>query len=74
MAVTGALLVPIYLVLRSGPIFLFALALFIGGYLVQFLGHALEWSEPGEITAIRQWLGRRRSRQAEPALSETQAS
>ena len=31
------------------PLFLFALALFVGGYMVQFLGHALEGTDPGEI-------------------------
>lgn len=58
ISLVGVLLAPIYLALLSWPIFLFALSLFVGGYLVQFLGHAIERSEPGEITAIRQWLAR----------------
>jgi hypothetical protein len=53
----GVLLVPIYFALASVPIFLFSLALFVGGYLIQFAGHAVEGSEPGEVSAIRRRLG-----------------
>ena len=35
--ILGILLIPIYLTLVSIPIFLLALALFVGGYLIQFL-------------------------------------
>ncbi len=34
-----------------------ALALFVGGYLVQFLGHALEGTDPGEIILLKRQLG-----------------
>ena len=56
--ILGVLLMPIYLLQLSIPLFLVALVLFVGGFGLQFLGHALEGSEPGEITALR--LGGRR--------------
>ena len=45
--ILGVLLIPIYVLLMSVPLFLFALVLFVGGYLLQFLGHALDGTEPG---------------------------
>src|SRR4051794_31282264 len=51
--ILGVLLIPIYVMLISVPIFLFALSMFVGGYLIQFLGHALDRSEPGEIRYLR---------------------
>ena len=53
----GFLLIPIYVFQLSIPIFLFALALFVGGYLMQFLGHVLEGSDPGEIIYFKRKLG-----------------
>ncbi len=53
MTLIGALMVPIYVGLMSLPIFVFSLSLFVVGYLFQFLGHALEGSEPGEIAYLR---------------------
>ena len=53
--ILGVLLMPIYVMLMSVPLFLFALVLFVGGYLLQFLGHALDGTEPGEIKALRIW-------------------
>ena len=38
-------------------LFLFALALFLGGYMVQFLGHAIEGTDPGEIILLKRRLG-----------------
>jgi uncharacterized membrane protein YGL010W len=55
--IVGVLLMPIYVVLMSIPLFLFALALFVGGYLIQFLGHAIERSDPGEIIYFKRKLG-----------------
>ena len=55
--IIGVLLMPIYVVLLSVPLFLFALALFVGGYLIQFLGHALEGSDPGEVIFFKRKLG-----------------
>lgn len=55
--ILGVLLIPIYVMLISVPIFLLALGLFVGGYLIQFLGHLLDASEPGEIIYLRSKLG-----------------
>jgi hypothetical protein len=57
--ILGAVFIPIYVMLMSVPIFLLALALFGGGYLIQFLGHAIDGSEPGEVTFLRKKLGTR---------------
>jgi hypothetical protein len=54
----GALFVPIYLCRLSWPVFLLALALFLGGYLLQFAGHLLEGTDPGEIIYFKRKLGR----------------
>ena len=55
--IVGVLLMPAYLLLMSVSLFLFALVLFVGGYLVQFLGHALEGTDPGEIIYFKRKLG-----------------
>ncbi len=55
--IIGVLLMPIYVVLMSVSLFLFALVLFVGGYLVQFLGHALEGTDPGEVIFFKRKLG-----------------
>jgi hypothetical protein len=55
----GALFVSIYLSLLSLPVFLLALALFLGGYLFQFAGHLLEGTDPGEIIYFKRKLGMR---------------
>ncbi|CAN5725908.1 hypothetical protein BH23PLA1_BH23PLA1_40330 [soil metagenome] len=55
--VLGVVLIPIYLTLLSVPIFLLSALLFIGGFLLQFLGHALDGTEPGEITFLKRQLG-----------------
>ncbi len=51
--IIGVLMVPIYVMMLSAPIFLLSAGLFLGGYLIQFLGHALEGTEPGEIAYLR---------------------
>jgi uncharacterized membrane protein YGL010W len=56
--ILGVLMIPIYVLLVSVPLFLVALALFVGGYLIQFLGHALEGTDPGEIILLKRKLGR----------------
>ena len=53
----GVLLIPVWAFALSVPIFLFALALFVGGYVFQFLGHALEGTDPGEIIYFKRKLG-----------------
>ena len=61
--ILGVLLMPIYVMLMSPTLFVFALVMFVGGFGLQFLGHALDGSEPGEIRALRRWLaGRRQAR------------
>ena len=37
---------------------LWALGAFIAGYAMQFLGHAIEGSEAGELILLKRWLGR----------------
>ncbi|QDV35978.1 Mpo1-like protein [Tautonia plasticadhaerens] len=65
--ILGVLYIPFYLTLLSVPVFLLALCLFDGGYLVQFLGHAIDRSEPGEIALLRKWLRRQWERRTAPA-------
>jgi hypothetical protein len=55
--ILGVLFVPIYLTLLSPPIFFVALALFVGGYVLQFAGHVLEGTDPGEIIYFKRKLG-----------------
>ncbi len=55
--ILGVLLIPIYSFTMSVLLFLFALALFLGGYMVQFLGHAIEGTDPGEIILLKRRLG-----------------
>ncbi len=65
--ILGVLLLPIYVLLVSISVFLLALILFVGGFLIQFLGHGLDGSEPGEIRGIRIWLAKRREARLERA-------
>ena len=53
----GALFVPIYLCMLSWTMFFLALGLFVGGYLLQFAGHLLEGTDPGEIIYFKRKLG-----------------
>ncbi|MGP0066371.1 MAG: Mpo1-like protein [Isosphaeraceae bacterium] len=53
----GVLFVPIYLSLLSLQLFYVALALFLGGFLIQFAGHFLEGTDPGEIIYFKRKLG-----------------
>ena len=53
----GVMLIPVYVYCLSIPIFLLAFSLFVGGYLVQFLGHALEGTDPGEVIYFKRKLG-----------------
>ena len=54
----GALFVPIYLCMLSWNVFFLALALFLGGYSLQFAGHFLEGTDPGEIIYFKRKLGK----------------
>ena len=33
-----------------------ALAAFLGGYLLQFVGHAIEGNDAGEVVLVKRWL------------------
>ncbi len=35
-----------------------ALGCFLGGYALQFLGHAIEGNDAGEAVLVKRWLGR----------------
>ena len=59
--------------LAAGGKFGWAAGLFVGGYLLQFLGHAIEGNDAGEVVLIKRLLGRpyvaiapRRKGSAEP--------
>jgi hypothetical protein len=55
--ILGVLLFSAYVVLVSRPLFLFAVALFAGGYALQFAGHAIERTDPGEVIFFKRKLG-----------------
>ncbi|MDB5349757.1 MAG: hypothetical protein JWN86_1004 [Planctomycetota bacterium] len=73
LTLMGALLVPVYVALLSRPIFLFSLSLFVVGYLIQFLGHALEGTEPGEILYLRKKLVRSLRKRLRKTIAATAA-
>ncbi len=58
LTLIGVLIAPLYVVLLSPLVFGFSTGLFVVGYLIQFLGHALEGTEPGEIAYLRKKLVR----------------
>lgn len=66
VSIIGLLLLPIALPTASAATFGVAIGLFVAGFLFQFLGHALEGTEPGEVTLLKRRLGRRRP-EVEPA-------
>ena len=43
--------------LALAPIFFLALALFVGGFVLQFAGHLLEGTDPGEVIYFKRKLG-----------------
>jgi len=53
--VLGVVLMPIYLFLGSLPVFLLALAAFVGGYQLQFLGHIWDGTESGEMRSLKRF-------------------
>lgn len=71
LTITGVLLVPVYVFLLSLPIFVFATSLFVIGYLIQFLGHGLEGTEPGEITYLRMKLTRSLRKRLQKTIAAT---
>ncbi len=54
----GVLLIPVYVGMRSIPIFLVALAAFTGGYALQFAGHWADGTESGEMRWIKRQIRR----------------
>lgn len=57
VGVLGLLVFPVAVAAWSQAVAVLALALFVGGYALQFLGHGLEGSDPGEIIALKKKLG-----------------
>jgi len=46
------------LVSRQQEPWWWAVASFVGGYALQFLGHAIEGNDAGEVVLVKKWLGR----------------
>lgn len=55
--ILGVLLLSLYIGFWSWSTFLLAILLFLGGYLLQFAGHGLERTDPGEIIFLKRKLG-----------------
>jgi uncharacterized membrane protein YGL010W len=51
--IISVLLFPVSMALFSFTIFPFSVSLFVGGYVLQFLGHVFDGTEPGEWTALK---------------------
>jgi hypothetical protein len=62
--ILGFLFIPIYSWLWSLPVFVLAAFCFFGGFAIQFVGHVVDWTEPGEVAFLRKglmnWLAARR--------------
>ena len=54
---TIASLVPLLIDLTSLSMWGWATVLFLGGYALQFLGHAIEGNDAGEIILVKKWMG-----------------
>ncbi len=55
------LLPPVLIVwgwISGGGLWALALIAFVAGYALQFLGHALEGNDAGEVVLLKKWLGR----------------
>ena len=48
-------IVPIVLMARGA--WPWVVAAFLGGYALQFLGHAIEGNDAGEVVLVKKWLG-----------------
>jgi hypothetical protein len=55
--ILGVLLFAVYAYLMSFPVFVLALGLFLGGYALQFAGHYLEGTDPGEVIYFKRLFG-----------------
>ena len=71
LTLLGVLLVPLYVALLSFPLLVFSLGLFVTGYLIQFLGHALEGTEPGELAYLRKKLVRSIQKRVRKTIAAT---
>ncbi|AMV39837.1 Mpo1-like protein [Planctomyces sp. SH-PL62] len=57
LTILGVLLFPVYAYLVSFPIFVLGLGLFLGGFGLQFAGHYLEKTDPGEVIYFKRLFG-----------------
>lgn len=57
LSVVGMLILPLSVPSLSWRLLALALGCFALGYLLQFLGHWVEGTVPGEIMALKRWLG-----------------
>lgn len=55
--ILGVLLFAVYAFLMSFPVFVLAISLFLGGYSLQFAGHYLEGTDPGEVIYFKRLFG-----------------
>ncbi len=55
--ILGALLLAVYVVGTSFPVFAAAVAMFVGGFALQFVGHYLEGTDPGEVIYFKRLFG-----------------
>jgi hypothetical protein len=55
--ILGVLLFAVYAYLMSFPVFVLAIGLFLGGYSLQFAGHYLEGTDPGEVIYFKRLFG-----------------
>jgi uncharacterized membrane protein YGL010W len=62
ISILGFLIVPMGLAALSWHVLALGLAVFVLGYLLQFLGHALERTMPGELRLVMDaWKSRRKA-------------
>ena len=54
---TIAAVVPLLIDITSFGMWVWAALLFLGGYALQFLGHAIEGNDAGETILVKKWLG-----------------
>ena len=54
---TIAALIPLLLDITSFGMWVWAALLFLVGYALQFLGHAIEGNDAGETILVKKWLG-----------------
>jgi uncharacterized membrane protein YGL010W len=57
LTILGVLLLPLAAASLTWKVAVVGLTLFIAGYALQFLGHYLEGSDPGEIVLLKRKMG-----------------